>query len=161
MSRYASNCKWCGDRPGGCLYCVDENADNDSEKYLLVQQMIQRGEVHVLAIRHTEEVLLRHIAPNGARQPGSAAVPSAPVQRRCFNHAWVHDGIEFKHRYCKRPGCGVRQKFIWLPDSADVCGKWVDVTEPVQRKVAEAQKPRRKSVKGMKGRGMKKAKQPA
>ena len=145
MSRYAANCKWCGERPGGCLYCVDENADNDEEKYLLIKQMIDRGEVHVLAIRHTEEVLLRQ-AGSGSQLVGAAGVEprraSRPLQPRCTNHSWAHDGVCFKYRYCTRPGCGVRQKFVWLPDDANVCGKWIDITAVA---VVE-KKPQRRSV---------------
>jgi hypothetical protein len=127
---------------------VNENADNDQEKVLLVKQMIDRGEVHVLAIRHTEEVMLSHIQPGsagvppaGPRAAETAAVPG--VATRHVHHQWRYDaahGIRFTHRYCTHPGCGAKQRFVWDPESAEVNGRWVDEKPLLPQRKQRAQR---------------------
>jgi len=156
MSRYAhSHCQWCGDRPGGCLYCIEQLENLPEDKLFAIREMIDAGELHVVAIRHSAEVLVRQV--NG--RAGRARAVAAP-QRPCSHHTWAHDGVMFKYRHCTRPGCNVRQKFVWLPDDANANGEWVDVPGTAAVPAAPA-KPQRKPVRGMKGRGMKKVKQRA
>lgn len=137
MSRFAPNCKWCGDRPGGCLYCIDDLAENDEEKLLAIQQAINRGEIHVMAVRTTQEVLLR--PANGVAHAlkqskgGSATGNQGPKSEPpvCTHHLWAHDTDNFNRRHCTRPGCLARQRFEWLPDDPNSNGRWVDVSVAV------------------------------
>lgn len=43
------NCKWCGDRAGGCLYCIDKLDNCPEDKVRSLHAMIQAGEIHVVA----------------------------------------------------------------------------------------------------------------
>jgi hypothetical protein len=143
MSRYASSCKWCGDRPGGCLYCVEQLENLPEDKLRALHQMIEDGEIHVVAVRTNQEILVRQVNRSNRRQAAPA------LQRVCTHHEWRYDrasGIRFTHRYCTHPGCKVTQRFVWLPESADVCGKWVDETA-----ITVVQKtPQRKAVRKIK-----------
>lgn len=131
MSRYAPNCQWCGDKPGGCLYCIDELADSDAEKLQLIDQAIQSGEIHVLAVRNTQEVMLRRVT----RQIESGGMvrinPARKNLQICIDHLWAFDAGNFKRRHCTRPGCTARQVFVWLPASPDKNGEWVDEARTV------------------------------
>jgi hypothetical protein len=140
MSRYAANCRWCGDKPGGCLYCIGELADSDAEKLQLIDQAIQSGEVHVLAVRNTQEILLRQVR----RQIESGGMVRANPARKklhiCIEHLWAFDAGNFKRRHCTRPGCIARQVFVWLPDSPDKNGEWVDEKNAIRMPLKSARK---------------------
>jgi hypothetical protein len=123
VSRHYNNCQWCNDRSGGCLYCIDQLADSDQDKLQLIHDAIQRGEVHVLAVRNTQEVLLRPVGGK-SRQAARIAQRAAPVI--CTHHLWAHDAGNLKRRYCTRPGCPARQAFRFLPDDPNRSGEWVD-----------------------------------
>ena len=147
MSRYPVNCKWCGDKPGGCLYCIDELADCDQEKLLLIDEAIRSGEVHVLAVRNTQEVLLRPVRRGRAGNPlpaGGAhgvARPTLP----CMEHLWAHDAGNLKRRHCTRPGCKAVQGFVWLPASPDRNGEWVDADTVQKHSIPNPRNPRLKT----------------
>lgn len=127
-------CKWCGDRPGGCLYCIDRRDDlMPEEKLQALNTMILEGEVHVIAYRN--EILVRPVRA-GRREKKREVQPAA-----CVCHDWEYDVTNKMRRRCRRPGCGIIQVFRFLPASPDVTGEWVS---PGEIEVPEHKPSRRK-----------------
>jgi hypothetical protein len=149
MSRFSVNCKWCGDKPGGCLYCIEELSDSDEEKLHLINNAIEEGTVFVLAVRTTQEVLLRQVVRGGGKRgaegvsAGRENGQAGRLRSPCTEHLWAHDADNFKRRHCTRPGCNARQVFRFLPEDTNRTGEWVDATREhrttnVERRTSKA-----------------------
>jgi hypothetical protein len=158
MSRIAQkNCRWCGDRPGGCLYCVGELPANDPEKRDALFELIQRGDVAVIEIQATERYLVHHIkgivnghfvaGENDARGHAEATARAQSGTREgvCATqgHRWEIDATNLRRRRCTRPGCAAVQVWRWLPESKEKNGEWTDPVEGIRsrKKVRASSRP--------------------
>ena len=115
-------CQWCHDRRGGCLYCAGEE---DAQEIIEdLQWRIDSGEVEVVevAVVHHQAFVLRH--------RGGRPNRPAPIDNRrpeCRSHRWVFDPPNFLTRHCSNPGCGARQRWVWLPEDTRRQGEWQDL----------------------------------
>ena len=125
------NCRWCQDRPGGCLYCVGEEP-NGPEKRDALYELIQSGDVHVIEVRTTEQYLVHHV--KGIIRSGTGVPPvrgnethgqDARATTPCVDHHWQHDAGNMQRRRCTHAGCSAVQVWRWLPKSKDKNGEWV------------------------------------
>lgn len=130
MSRVAhKNCRWCQDRPGGCLYCVGEEP-NGPEKRDALFALIQSGDVHVIEVITKEQYLVHHV--KGILRGGAPGILSEAdkITREarvlpCADHHWQHDSGNLRRRHCTHAGCSAVQVWQWLPDSTTHNGQWI------------------------------------
>lgn len=128
-------CRWCGDRPGGCLYCRGEEAsiapaELSSEEtarlfgrdMMELQRRVAAGQVRIVAI-HKEGVALEL----DYRPPKRVVEPPKRAIEPCRVHLWAFDRGNFKRRYCTRPGCWAVQRWEWLPGDSGRNGQWVEI----------------------------------
>jgi len=120
-------CKWCYNRPGGCLYCIVENAETEEAKAFLLNRAIERGEAAVVAVRQ-EAVLVQvfeSMSEQHGRTPTSADVREDLRDKCSVDHVWSYDAGNLKRRHCARPGCTASQVFIATPQNTKSNGYWL------------------------------------
>ena len=64
----------------GCLYCIGELADCDADKLKLIDEAIASGEVHVLAVRTSQEFLLREVRRGNRGEKQMARENTRPLR---------------------------------------------------------------------------------
>lgn len=124
------SCPLCHGRAAGCPYC---KSDEDSQELLEeLQWRVDHGEleiVEVATVRHDVFVVRHNSASSLRARLSRKATPAGP--RPCRAHLWAFDQGDFQRRHCTRPGCGARQRWVWLPDDSRRQGEWVE--EPAVR----------------------------